>query len=91
MFDPVTAITLGLAGLGGVVWAIRLEGKVSEHDQLFEEREKQSSERQKAAAERHEELKMELKERLVRIENGSARIESKLDTLAYGTTFAPKV
>lgn len=90
MFDPVT-ITLGLAGLGGVVWAIRLEGKVSEHDQLFAEREKQSSERQKAAADRHEELKNELKERLVRIESGSARIESKIDSLVYGAPLSPKV
>jgi hypothetical protein len=83
MFSLSTLITAILATIGGIVWAIRLEGKVSQHDQLFTERKAQSDERQEAAAARHEELKQELKERLV-------RIESKLDTIAYGAAFAPK-
>ena len=83
MFNMSVLITAILSLIGGVVWAIRLEGKVSQHDQLFTEREKQSAERQKVSSDRLEELKDELKERLV-------RIESKLDTIAYGAAFAPK-
>jgi hypothetical protein len=66
-----------LALVGGVVWAIRLEGKVANHDNLFIEREKQSTERQTAATERLDDLKTDLQDRL-------ARIEIKLDSLAYG-------
>lgn len=73
MFELATPITVGLSCLTGVVWAIRLEGKVNAHSQLFEEREKQSEARIVADAERHEELKDHL-----------VRIEGKLDTLAYG-------
>lgn len=43
--------------VGGVIWAIRQEGRINGHDQLFAEREKQ-------ADERHEDLK----DRLIRIE-----------------------
>ena len=50
-------ITLCLAAVGGVVWLVRLEGRVNGHDDTFVEREKQQTER-------HEDLK----ERLVRIE-----------------------
>ena len=39
-------------------WNVKLQGRVNEHDRLFEEREKQSNER-------HDDLK----ERLVRIEH----------------------
>lgn len=57
MVDPSIVTTFGAAVLGGVVWAVRLEGRVNEHARLFEEREKQ-------ADDRHEDLKA----RLVRIE-----------------------
>lgn len=83
MFNIGVYITAITAYISGIIWAIRLEGKVSQHDQLFSEREKQSQERQQVANERLEELKVELKDRLV-------RIESKLDTIAYGAAFAPK-
>lgn len=73
-------VTLLLAAVAGVVWAIRLEGKVSEHDQLFEERKTQADERHSVVSVRLVELKDELRERLV-------RIEQKLDTIAYGTAF----
>ena len=83
MFDIGILTTAILSLIGGIVWAIRLEGLVKQHDQLFIERKDQSDERQKAASDRLDELKSELKERLV-------RIESKLDTIAYGAAFAPK-
>ena len=83
MFDIGILIAAITALIGGVVWAIRLEGLVKQHDQLFIERKDQSDERQKASSDRLDELKSELKERLV-------RIESKLDTIAYGAAFAPK-
>jgi hypothetical protein len=70
-------VTIFLAALSGTIWAIRLEGKVSEnrtlaearlneHDQLFEERKKLADERQA-------DLKAHLQ-----------RIEAKLDSIVYG-------
>jgi Tfp pilus assembly protein PilO len=78
MIDYIALATVGTAIVTGLVWAIRLEGKVDAHEQLFAEREKQSLERGKADAERHDELK----DRLV-------RIESKLDSIAYGSIHRP--
>jgi hypothetical protein len=37
--------TLLLAVIGGVVWNVRLEGRVNGHDSLFIEREKQHNDR----------------------------------------------
>jgi len=70
-------VTLGLSCIAGIVWAVRLEGKVSEnkqtadgrlneHDQLFVEREKHT-----------DSAFIDLKTHLT-------RIESKLDSIAYG-------
>lgn len=57
--DPATVSTIVLAGLAGAstagIWALRLEGRVNGHEQLFEEREKQ-------ALERHLEVKDDLSE-----------------------------
>ena len=56
---PATVSTIVLAGLAGAstagIWALRLEGRVNGHEQLFEEREKQ-------AQERHLEVKEDLTE-----------------------------
>ncbi len=70
MIEYIPVATLAAAG---IVWAIRLEGKVEAHQQLFAEREKQTLAKNAADTERHDELK----ERLV-------RIEGKLDSIAYG-------
>ena len=69
-----TFVTFALACLSGIVWAIRLEGKVNEHDQLFEERKAQANTRAEADATRFDDLK----DHLIRIEN-------KLDSIAYST------
>lgn len=57
--DPATVSTIVLAGLAGAstagIWALRLEGRVNGHEQLFEEREKQ-------AQDRHIEIKEDLTE-----------------------------
>ncbi len=74
MVEYISLASVVTAGVAGLVWAIRLEGKVNEHDQLFAEREKQSIERGKADAARLDDLKDHL-----------VRIESKLDSIAYGT------
>lgn len=42
-------LSLAVTLIGGVAWAVRVEGRVNGHDKLFEEREK-------ALAARHEEL-----------------------------------
>lgn len=73
MIEYVSLAAVGTWGITGLVWAIRLEGKVNEHQQLFAEREKQSIERGKADAARLEDLKDHL-----------VRIEGKLDAIAYG-------
>ena len=70
--EIATLATLALACISGIVWTIRLEGKVNEHDQLFVEREKQTKARNDADSERLQDLKDHL-----------IRIESKLDTVAY--------
>lgn len=54
MFDPATTTAVILAGIGGVAWAVRVEGRVNNHDDLFEEREK-------LAQVRHLDLKDDLK------------------------------
>ena len=57
--DPATVSTIVLAGLAGAstagIWALRLEGRVNGHEQLFTEREKQ-------ALDRHTEIKEDLTE-----------------------------
>lgn len=53
---------------GGVIWAVRQQSRINEHDLLFVEREKQDESRDKRTDERHEETKAWL-----------ARIETKLD------------
>ena len=49
---------IGMAMIGALGWAIRQEGRINSHDNLFIEREKQ-------AVERHDDLK----DRLTRIES----------------------
>jgi hypothetical protein len=65
-------VTLATACASGIIWAIRLEGKVSEHDQLFQERKEQAKVQNDASTGRLDDLK----DHLIRIEN-------KLDTIAY--------
>ena len=61
---------LGAGIVGVTAWSIRQEGRINEHDRMFEERKTQDALRQTHSDERHEEIK----ERL-------GRIESKLDRL----------
>lgn len=68
--DVLSQLPIVLAGVGGVVWAVRLEGRVNIQDKLFVEREKQLTARQEADTERH----TDLKDRLVRIEAGIDRL-----------------
>lgn len=57
VLEPGILISAILAGIGGVVWAVRIEGKVNAHTELFAEREK-------LAGNRHDQLE----KRLIRIE-----------------------
>lgn len=62
MLAEATLVSFALAGIAGVIWAVRLEGKVNgieeKHDTMFEERARQDDRR-------HEENV----DRLNRIEN----------------------
>ncbi len=71
-------VTFGITCVGAIVWAVRLEGKINEnqqvsdgrlneHDQLFVEREKQTGS-----------TLLDMKAHLT-------RIEGKLDSIAYGS------
>ena len=37
MLSPELAITLGLAGIGGLIWFVRLEGRVDKNEALHVE------------------------------------------------------
>lgn len=60
-------VTVCFTTLGGIIWAVRMEGRINGHDRLFEERKDQAEERQD-----------DIKSRLVRIEQklDNARVES---------------
>lgn len=57
MFEPGMLLSLAIAFIGAVVWAVRIEGRVNSHDKLFAERKEQADERN-----------ADIKERLIRIE-----------------------
>lgn len=56
--DWVLFLSFGVTLIGGVVWAVRLEGRVNQQDALLVERDKQTTERH-----------ADMKDRLERIEN----------------------
>lgn len=53
MFEPGILFSMAVTLVGAVAWAVRVEGRVNGHDELFEERKKQLEER-------HEEIKNRL-------------------------------
>lgn len=57
MLEPGFLLSLGLAAVGGLVWAVRIEGRINVHERLFTERDNQ-------ATERHQDVQA----RLIRIE-----------------------
>lgn len=65
MFEPGLLATLAITFVGGIVWAVRVEGKVNGHQTLFDEREKQSESREKRAEAWHDEIQ----DRMIRIED----------------------
>lgn len=62
MLDWGTATTVLCAGVGGVAWVVKLQGRVDGHDKLFEEREKNAVERHASLKEDLHDLKTTLKE-----------------------------
>lgn len=70
MIDIAAFLGLGTVLTGVTIWSIRQEGRINEHDRIFDEREKQNKAQQERASERHEDVKARL-----------SRIESKLDNL----------
>jgi hypothetical protein len=58
MLEPGLILSFGVMMIGVVVWAVRIEGRINGHDQLFVEKDK-------LADERHEDIKA----RLIRIED----------------------
>jgi hypothetical protein len=82
MWDFGAWIALGGFAVGGIVWGIRLEGRVNSHQQLFAERKEQGDDRHAAMKEqndnRYEAFQLTLK-----------RIEDKLDSIVYGTFRKP--
>ncbi len=68
--DLLQVLPAVVVGVGGVVWAIRLEGRVNTHDAIFIEREKQTNQR-KADQDRRE----------ADLDKRFDRVEAKIDTL----------
>jgi len=61
--DPVSIAFASLSlGSGVLIWTIRQEGRISAHDQLFAEREKQAAERYQALHADLKEVKTDLKQ-----------------------------
>lgn len=58
LLEPSFLLTFGTLCVAGIVWAVRIEGRVTTHDRIFEEREKQQAARFD-----------DLQDRLIRIEN----------------------
>ena len=54
MIEIASLLAIGVTAITGIVYAVRLEGRVNVHDQLFVEREK-------TANERHEDLRTDLR------------------------------
>lgn len=52
MIEPGIIISIATIVVGSVVWAVRIEGKVNNHDSLFIEREKLSESRHEAVVAR---------------------------------------
>lgn len=65
MLEPGIIITISLACIGAIVWAVRIEGRVNGHDARFVALEKLLEERDDRVLERH----TEIGNRLFRMEN----------------------
>lgn len=70
MMSPELALAIGLPLIGGLVWLIRMEGRVNAH-------EASCTERQTRLDERHSDINR----RLASIDEGQARTNDKLDRL----------
>lgn len=66
--EPGFLLTAGAMGIGAVVWAVRIEGRVNGHQQLFGEREKETDRRY-----------TEIERRLIRIEDKVDKAKTDLD------------
>jgi len=62
----IDLLLAGLTGLGGIIWGVRLEGRVNGHDTLFLERQRNQDERDD-----------DIRNRLVRIEQKLDRSNGK--------------
>lgn len=78
MLEPGMLWSMAMFGMGVVVWAVRIEGRVNGHERLFEEREKLSEARH-----------AEISSRLIRIESKLDRAETRYsDKYGIGDTRA---
>lgn len=68
MIEPGIILSIALSGIGALVWAVRVEGKVNGHDKTFADLNKLLEERDEHVKDRH----LELANRL-------SRIEAKID------------
>lgn len=60
LMELATVLAAGSAIIGGVVWLVRLEGRVDGHQTLFDEREKQFDTLARTGDDRHQEVKTHL-------------------------------
>lgn len=76
--DQQAIVTLVLAGLAGIVWLVRLEGRVNHVEKLNSARYDELKERVSAQEVRHEALDSRLLDEVSKLRESTARIEGYL-------------
>ena len=78
--DHSQLLTVALAGIGGVVWLVRLEGRVNHNSKLIEYEQKA----REVLTAKFEALDSKLVEKLSEVEKSLARIEGYLQKAKEG-------
>lgn len=68
VLEPGILLTIALTVIGGIIWAVRVEGRVTAHDESFAALDKLLEERDEHIKDRHNEVAARL-----------TRIETKID------------
>lgn len=75
MFETSDLMTASLAFLGGIIWLVRLEGRINNLDRILDMVQAEADDLRK----RHEALDERLMSKLSEIEKALARIEGHLE------------
>ena len=76
------AVTLALSGIAGIVWLVRLEGRVDKETALRESQIEGVMQTQRAVQDQQRNFETRIYEILERIQDSQERLESKMDSKA---------